>query len=106
MRKESDAYRFGYIDGYLKGKEDARKWIPVLDGEGQMPEVDDEGCSKYILLSFSNVTGYAIGNYKADENGGAFYDGDDTEPLTKIGVFVNAWMPLPEPYQGEGEQDE
>ena len=27
-------------------------WIPILDGDGQMPEVDDEGYSDYILLSF------------------------------------------------------
>lgn len=73
-------------------------WIPILDGDGQMPEVDDEGYSDYILLSFRNATFLCIGQYRVDEEGGAFYDGDSEDPLTKIGLFVNAWMPLPERY--------
>lgn len=73
-------------------------WIPILDGDGQMPEVDDEGYSDYILLSFRNASFLCIGQYREDEEGGAFYEGDDEDPLTKIGLFVNAWMPLPERY--------
>ena len=75
-------------------------WIPILDGDGQMPEVDDEGYSDYILLSFRNASFLCIGQYRVDEEGGAFYEGDDEDPLTKIGLFVNAWMPLPERYKG------
>lgn len=75
-------------------------WIPILDGDGQMPEVDDEGYSDYILLSFRNASFLCIGQYREDEEGGAFYDGDSENPLTKIGLFVNAWMPLPERYKG------
>lgn len=73
-------------------------WIPILDGYGQMPEVDEEGYSDYILLSFRNASFLCIGQYRVDEEGGAFYDGNDENPLTKIGLFVNAWMPLPEKY--------
>lgn len=73
-------------------------WIPILDGDGQMPEVDDKGYSDYILLSFRNASFLCIGQYREDEEGGAFYDGDSENPLTKIGLFVNAWMPLPERY--------
>lgn len=76
------------------------EWIPILDGDGQMPEVDEEGYSDYILLSFRNASFLCIGQYREDEEGGAFYDGDDENPLTKMGLFVNAWMPLPERYKG------
>lgn len=79
----------------------APNWIPVMDGDGQMPEVDEEGYSEYILLSFSNASSLCIGQYREDENGGAFFDGDDEDPLTKLGLVVNAWMPLPEPYKEE-----
>lgn len=68
------------------------KWIPV---EEQLPE---DG--KYILLSFSNFTIPLIGRCEQDGDGGStFYEGDDDEPLTKHDLYVNAWMPLPEPYR-------
>ena len=38
-----------------------------------------------------------------DENGGAFYVGDDDETCVSQDMFVNAWMPLPTPYQPKGE---
>lgn len=82
-----------------------RQWIPIWDGDGQMPEVDEDGCSEYVLLSFGNASFVCIGRYQVDEDGGAFYDGDEEDPLTKIGLFVNAWMPLPKPYREEREQD-
>lgn len=67
-------------------------WIPI--GE-RLPKSD-----AYILLSFSNYTGLMIGRYEEDGGGGAFYEGDSLTPLTHYDVFVNAWMPLPEPYRG------
>ena len=76
-------------------------WIPVLDGDGEMPPVDEDGCSEYILVSFSNVPCLDIAQYRVDENGGAFYSGDDADPYTSIGIFVNAWMPLPKSYRKE-----
>lgn len=68
------------------------KWIPV---EEQLPKDDN-----YILLSFSNFSIPLIGRCELDGDGGStFYEGDDDEPLTKHDLYVNAWMPLPEPYR-------
>lgn len=57
------------------------------------PEVE-----KYVLLCFENYTlpciGQVIGNA---EEGYKFIEGDDDEhPLVSLGLFVRAWMPLPE----------
>ena len=49
----------------------------------------------YILLSLANYSIPMIGRYEEDENGGAFYEGDDDKPLLKYGIFVNGWMELP-----------
>ena len=76
----------------------AEQWIPV---PGKPPEVDEDGCSDYILLSFANYTIPAIGQYREDKEGGAFFDGDMDEPLITYGLIVNAWAPLPKPYRGE-----
>lgn len=92
-----------YAD-WLRELQERRKqpeWIPVMDGDGVLPEVDEDGYSDFVLVSFSNVSGLDIGQYREDENGGAFYSGDDDDPYTKIGAFVNAWMPLPKPYREE-----
>ena len=70
-------------------------WIPV---EEELPETD-----KYILLSFSNFSIPCVGRYEEDENGGAFYVGDDDETCVSQDMFVNAWMNLPAPYQPKGE---
>lgn len=69
-------------------------WIPI--GE-RVPEDD-----RYILLSFANCSLPAIGRYKGDEGGGAFYEGDSEKSCKSYGIYVNAWMELPEPY-GEEE---
>lgn len=67
------------------------KWIPITE---QTPE--DES---YILVSFENCTGLDIARYEEDDEGGRFYPGDDDEAYSKCGTYVNAWMPLPEPYR-------
>ncbi len=69
------------------------KWIPITE---RTPE--DES---YILVSFENYTGLDIARYEEDDEGGGFYPGDDDEAYSKHGIYVNAWMPLPEPYKGE-----
>jgi len=72
-------------------------WVPV---EERLPETDD-----YILISFDNTSIIDIGRYEKDEDGGgAFYPGDEDKSYSSIGIFVNAWKPLPEPYK-EGEHD-
>lgn len=97
-----DPYFVGYIDRY-KVKEiiknhlpDVEKmdddWIPV---EERLPETDN-----YILLSFDNFTLADIGRYEVDDDGsGAFYPGDEDTSYSSVGIFVNAWRPLPEPYK-------
>ena len=72
-------------------------WVPVTDGDEWKPTLDEDGYSDYILLSFDNLPGLCIGQYRENEEGGAFYD----EPLKRIGLIVNAWMPLPGPYRDE-----
>lgn len=73
------------------------KWIPITE---QTPE--DES---YILVSFENDTGLDIARYEEDDEGGSFYPGDDDEPYSKYGIYVNAWMPLPEPYREVTDED-
>ena len=71
-------------------KENGR--IPI---DERLPETDD-----YILVSFSNSTLPDIGRYEADKDGGgAFFPGDEERSYASFGLFVNAWMPLPEPYR-------
>ena len=79
-------------------KAESNGWIPV---DEELPKTD-----KYILLSFSNFSIPCVGRYEEDENGGAFYVGDDYETCVSQGMFVNAWMNLPAPYQPKGEIDE
>lgn len=72
-------------------------WIPI---DERLPEVNEDGFSEHILLSFENFCVPVIGRYEVDKEGsGAFYDGDDDKPLSEYGLFVNAWMPLPECYK-------
>lgn len=74
-------------------------WVPV---EERLPETDD-----YILISFDNTSIVDIGRYEKDEDGGgAFYPGDEDKSYSSIGIFVNAWRPLPESYRRESENDE
>lgn len=69
------------------------RWIPISE---RLPE--DEN---YILVSFENSTMPDIARYEENDEGGTFYPGDDEKPYSSYGIFVNAWMPLPEPYKGE-----
>ena len=69
------------------------KWIPISE---RLPKYED-----YILVSFKNSTLPDIARYEEDEEGGAFYPGDEEESYSSYGLFVNAWMPLPKPYKGE-----
>ncbi len=69
------------------------RWIPISE---RLPE--DEN---YILVSFENSTMPNIARYEENDEGGTFYPGDDEKPYSSYGIFVNAWMPLPEPYKGE-----
>ena len=79
-------------------KQLANPWIPVTE---RLPETND-----YILISFGNYPLSEIGRYEVDvEGSGAFYPGNKDVSYASIGVFVNAWMPLPKPYRESEEQD-
>lgn len=78
-------------------QEAQRRWIKITE---RVPEDD-----RYIMLSFANFSLLTIGKYEKDEQGGAFYDGNSDKSLNTYGLFVNAWMELPEQYREE-EEDE
>jgi hypothetical protein len=100
MSRESDAYSFGFTDGYLKAKEESQEWIPCSE---RLPE------DEYVLISKkpTKISGskwsVAIAIRTADTRSGKIQWRD-----SGFGVIqddkVLAWMPLPEPYQ-ESEHD-
>ena len=75
-------------------------WIPVEDTE-HTPE--DES---YVLVSFSNFFLPDIARYEENDEGGTYYPGDDEGSYLKYGLFVNAWMPLPELYREDIKTNE
>ena len=66
-------------------------WIPCSE---MLPDNDN-----YILMSFENFSIPMVGRYQEDETGGAFYIGDEDETCTSQDLFVNAWQPLPDPFE-------
>lgn len=84
------------VNRILAEEEKTGGWIPVTE---RLPEDD-----KYIMISFKNSTLPDIGRYEADKDGnGVFYPGDDEKSYVEYDLFVNAWMPLPEPYRVSAE---
>lgn len=83
----------------LKLKQNTVQWIPMAK---ELPESAD-----YVLMSFENFSLPAIGRYEVnDEGDGAWYlqGCDDGDTCCSAGLFVNAWMPLPEPYKNGDEK--
>ena len=75
----------------MKGEE-RQQWIPVTE---RLPEPES-----YVMVSFKNASIVDIASYRIDDGGsGAFYPGDMDESYVSVGVFVNAWKPLPEIYR-------
>ena len=63
----------------------------------KLPDPDE-----LILLSFENFTVPMIGRYTVDDDdSGTFRVGDTDESFVENDLYVNAWMPLPEPWKGE-----
>ena len=95
-------YHIGYSSYYLDvALEDREKYFELVERESdwipcseRLPE--DES---YILVSFENSTMPDIARYEENDEGGTFYPGDDEKSYSSYGFFVNAWMPLPEPYR-------
>lgn len=76
----------------LEQDEKENGWIPVSE---RLPDPD-----KYIAILLDNCDIPAIGRYTVDdEGGGTFRVGDQDESFPELNLFVNAWMPLPEPYK-------
>ena len=71
---------------------------------GWIPASEAPKTGEYILLSFENFSVPMVGRYEEDKNGGAFYIGDEDEKCVEQDIFVNAWMPLPEPYSADTEK--
>lgn len=70
------------------------RWIPA---DEKLPDPDE-----LILLSFENFTLPMIGRYTVDDDDpGTFRVGDMDESFVENDLYVNAWMPLPEPWKGE-----
>lgn len=91
-------YRRGYgkaLEAIQRKNEECNrirhKWIPITE---MLPQ--DES---YILVSFDNATMPDIARYEENDEGGTFYPGDDEKSYSSYGLFVNAWMELPEPYK-------
>ena len=82
----------------LQKEREKHQWIPVTE---QLPEPE-----AYVLVSFSNFSLPIIGRYDENEEGGVWFAGDEEESLVSQDLFVNAWMPLPEPYREETEDEE
>ena len=74
----------------LEQDEKENDWIPITE---QLPR---QGA--YVLLSFENYLLPEIGFYEEDKKGGAFCNAEGYK-FNSAGIFVNAWMPLPEPYK-------
>lgn len=84
-------YVLGWKEQLFELVERKSEWIPISE---RLPE--DES---YILVSFENCTMPDIARYEENDEGGTFYPGDDEKSYSSYGIFVNAWMPLPEPYR-------
>lgn len=91
-----ESYPTELICEFIDEQQTVNDWIPA----DKPPEVDESGMSDYILLSFENFSTPLIGRYELDKDGGgAYYVGDSDRSCISTGLFVNAWMPLPEPYK-------
>ena len=88
-RKVGDkCYHIGYSSYYLDvALEYRKKYFEVVERES-----DWIPCSETMP---------DIARYEENDEGGTFYPGDDEKSYSSYGIFVNAWMPLPEPYREE-----
>ena len=66
-------------------------WIPV---EERLPENET-----LTMVSFDNLGIPAFAFYKEDDDGGAFYPGNDRASYAEYNLFVNAWQPVPKTYK-------
>ena len=92
------AYELGKLDAM----EEMPHWIPCSE---RLPDLDEEGFSEKMLVSFSNFSGLEICEYRETDEEHGWYVGDSAENPEDVGVHVIAWMPLPELYRKEEKHD-
>lgn len=85
---------------------DVDKVAEQLEGKGRWEDIEDNlpDPGQYVLASFENetLTLPTIARYEVDENGnGAFFPDDSDVAFVSVGIYVNAWMPLPKLYRKE-----
>lgn len=83
------------MDELMSMVADRPQWVPVSES---LPELDEDGYSAYVLISFSNCTLPCIGQLRKTDGETHWYEGDDEKALDSFGLHVNAWMQLPERY--------
>ena len=89
------AYELGKLDAM----EEMPHWIPCSE---RLPDLDEEGFSEKMLVSFSNFSGLEICEYRETDEEHGWYVGDSAENPEDVGVHVIAWMPLPDPPSAAG----
>lgn len=99
MRKGKDRLKLSDVINEIELME---KFDVDFTGNWKLAE-DPPNDNNYVLLSFNNFSIPLVGRYEEDEGGGTYYIGDDDEPCTASDLYVNAWMPLPDPYRLKGE---
>lgn len=98
-----------YAEIVCRTKEEFDHLQNIIEQYKGWREINEElpNPGEYALVSFENegVTLPDIATYEVDKQGnGAFYPSDCEATYASVGVFVNAWMPLPKPYKREEEK--
>lgn len=66
------------------------QWIPCSE---RLPKTGE-----YVLISCEGFDVPSVGKYEENDIGGTFYLREDV-PCEDLGIVVEAWRPLPEPYK-------
>lgn len=98
-----------YAEIVCRTKEEFDHLQNIIEQYKGWREINEElpNPGEYVLVSFENegVTLPDIATYEVDKQGNrAFYPSDCEATYASVGVFVNAWMPLPKPYKREEEK--
>mgnify|MGYP003421923339 CR=1 FL=1 len=99
-----------YDDSYditihCETEDEMNRVIDILKGKSWISADQHPKPEEYVLLSFENFSIPLVGMYRNDDDGGAYYIGDDEESCISHDIIVNAWMPLPKPYRSEKESE-
>ena len=88
-------YRRGYHDGKKRGKQPEQRWIPCkMVNQCYIPSLKDMSYGQVLIT-------YLSGKEKKPQVTSAWIERGRT--LNKKYNNVIAWMPLPEPWKGDGD---